>query len=161
MIEEANSAKQKPPLSEKEIARVLVYHLKKLGYLAVTELVLNDAHLNIRKITGKELTKVRIDVAAVKDNVVIFIEVENGLWATHPLLYRGFAQRVFLACPDENSSPTDLEQLELAKSEGIGVLKVSNIGTVLPVLEPVDREISPFITKAIKSLLQKRLLKSR
>ena len=161
MIEDKNTAKQRPPLSEKEIARVLVYHLERLGYHAVTELVLNDAHLNIPKITSKELSKVRIDVAAVKGDVVIFIEVENGLWATHPLLYRGFAQRVFLACPAENSNPTDSEQLELAKSQGIGVLKVSNIGTVLPVLEPVDKEISPFITKAIKSLLQRRLLQSK
>ena len=161
MIEEANSVKQKAALSEKEIARVLVYHLEKLGYLAVTELVLNDAHLNIQKITRKELTKVRIDVAAVKEDVIIFIEVENGLWATHPLLYRGFAQRVFLACPAENVNPTDSEQLQLAKSQGIGVLLVSNIGSVLPVLEPEDKEISPFITKTIKSLLQKRLLQSK
>ncbi len=159
MTEETSSTKKKTTrLSEKEIARVLIYHLDKLGYHAVTELVLNEAHLNIKKITGKDLTKVRIDVAAVKGDIIIFIEVENGFWSTHPLLYRNFAQRVFLAYPAEYSTPTDAEQLQLAKSKGIGVIKVSTIGTLLPVLEPVDIEISPYIRNVIKSLIQKRLL---
>ena len=159
MTETATNTKE-GTLSEKQIARVLVYHLEKLGYHAVTELVLNDAHLNIRKITGRELTKVRIDVAAMKGDKILFIEVENGLWATHPLLYRGFAQRVFLACPEENNTPTDEEQLALAKSEGIGVLKVSNIGTIISILEPEEKYISPYVAKTVKSLLQKRLLSS-
>ncbi len=158
MTKEASSIKKKVKLlSEREIARVLIYHLEKLGYQAVTELVLNEAHLNIKKITGKDLTKVRIDVAAIKGDIITFIEVENGFWATHPLLYRNFAQRVFLAYPAEYSTPTDAEQLQLAKSEGIGVIKVSTIGTLLPVLDPVDIEISPYIKNVIKSLIQKRL----
>jgi len=158
LTKEASSIKKKVKLlSEREIARVLIYHLEKLGYQAVTELVLNEAHLNIKKITGKDLTKVRIDVAAIKGDIITFIEVENGFWATHPLLYRNFAQRVFLAYPAEYSTPTDAEQLQLAKSEGIGVIKVSTIGTLLPVLDPVDIEISPYIKNVIKSLIQKRL----
>ncbi len=161
LTEETSSTKKKNKhlLSEREIARVLIYHLEKLGYHAVTELVLNDAHLNIKKITGKNLTKVRIDVAAVKGDIITFIEVENGFWATHPLLYRNFAHRVFLAYPAESNTPTDAEQLQLAKSQGIGVIKVSTIGTLLPVLDPVDIEISHYIRNAIKSLIQKRLLK--
>lgn len=162
MTDETSSIKKKTNLlSEREIARVLIYHLEKLGYQAVTELVLNDAHLNIKKITGKDLTKVRIDVAAVKGDIITFIEVENGFWATHPLLYRNFAQRVFLAFPAEYSTPTDAEQLQLAKSQGIGVIKVSTIGTLLPVLEPADIEISPYIRNAIRSLIQKRLLNTK
>lgn len=162
MTEKTSSTKNKTKLlSEKEIARVLIYHLEKLGYHAVTELVLNDAHMNIKKITGKDLTKVRIDVAAVKGDIITFIEVENGFWATHPLLYRNFAQRVFLAYPAENSNPTDAEQLQLAKSQGIGVIKVSTIGTLVPVLAPVDIDISPYIRNVIKSLIQKRLLKMK
>lgn len=162
MTDETSSIKKKTNLlSEREIARVLIYHLEKLGYQAVTELVLNDAHLNIKKITGKDLTKVRIDVAAVKGDIITFIEVENGFWVTHPLLYRNFAQRVFLAFPAEYSTPTDAEQLQLAKSQGIGVIKVSTIGTLLPVLEPTDIEISPYIRNVIKSLIQKRLLNTK
>ena len=69
---------QNQMLSEKEMAYVLIQHLQNLDYIAVSELVLNDSLFNISKLVEKNITKVRIDVAAYKDDKITFIEVENG-----------------------------------------------------------------------------------
>jgi hypothetical protein len=100
---------KKQALSEKEMAQILVKQLKRLNYRATTELVLNDSFFDIRGLTQKDYSKVRIDVAAYKEKIT-FIEVENGLWITHPLLYLNFAHRVILAYPAEATAPTDQQQ---------------------------------------------------
>ena len=143
-------------LSERAMAHVLIEHLTKLGYVAVTELVLDSSMFDINKLTGKNITKVRIDVAAYKDSKITFIEVENGLWSTHPVMYREFAQRVFLAYPDEYTSPTDHEQIEMAKMYGIGIVSVSLNRSVCSVLPPVDYDIPKAISNAVISLINKR-----
>ncbi|MHA1185915.1 MAG: hypothetical protein ACTSSK_03435 [Candidatus Heimdallarchaeota archaeon] len=152
---------QKEGLSEKNIADVLLHHLSNLCYQATTELVLNSKHLDIQGLTGKELEKVRIDVAAYKDEKISFIEIENGLWLTHPLLYRNFAHNTLLAYPAENTALTDEEQIEYAKLKGIGIVSVSTIGSVTSILRPKDQEISEQLTKAIISLIDKRISKQK
>ena len=152
---------QKEGLSEKNIAEVLLHHLSNLDYHATTELVLNSNHFDIQKLTGKELEKVRIDVAAYKDEKIIFIEVENGLWLTHPLLYRNFAHNILLAYPAENTALTDEEQIEYAKQKGIGIISVSTIGSVTSILRPKDQEIPEQLSKAIISLIDKRISKQK
>lgn len=143
-------------LSEREIAQVLLHHLQALGYQATTEFVLNDRVFNIQRLTGKQISKVRIDVAALKGEIVTFIEIENGLWVTHPLLYTCFAHRVILAYPAEKQAPTDDDQIRFAKQEGIGIVKVSAIGSVIPVLPPVTQNIDPVVGKTVKRLLEQR-----
>ena len=142
-------------LSEKRIAEILKTHLVSLGYLVVKELVLNDFHFPVKRLSGKNITKVRIDVAALKDGKITFIEVENGLWVTHPLLYREFAHRVILAFPASFSSPTDDEQIKMAQENGIGIIKINEYGSIIPVLKPVDYDIAPYISKSIASLMYK------
>lgn len=146
-------------LSEKKIAQILLEHLHQLGYFVVTELVLDNSLFDIKFISGKEITKVRIDVAAYKDDTITFIEVENGLWVTHPLLYREFAHRVILAYPDEFQAPTDLEQIHLAQTKGIGIVSVSLDGTLKSILRPINLTIPQSRAKAIISLIKKRLKK--
>lgn len=148
--------KEEKILNEREIANVLVHHLTNLGYQTKTEFVLNNSYFNIKQLTNKEVSKVRIDVAAVKDDKITFIEVENGLWITHPLIYRNFAHRVFLAYPAENENPTDEEQIKFAKSEGIGIIKVSAIGSITPLVKPLDYEIPAPLSNAIISLFNEK-----
>ncbi|NHJ84640.1 MAG: hypothetical protein FK734_04215 [Asgard group archaeon] len=143
-------------LSEKEMAIILVKKLFDLGYQATTELVLDNSHFSIEKLTEKSVSKVRIDVAAHKNGDIIFIEVENGLWLTHPTLYREFAHRVFLACPYEITTPTDNEQLEYAEAKGIGVIKISANGTLFTILPPQNYEIPISRAKAVISLINRK-----
>jgi hypothetical protein len=143
-------------LSERKIADILTVHLEQLGYLVVKELVLNSSLFNIKEITKRDISKVRIDVAAYKDGKITFIEVENGLWLTHPLLYRDFAHRVLLACPFADETPTDSEQISMAKTYGIGILKISELGSIIPVLSPIDYDIPPIIANPIISLIKSK-----
>jgi hypothetical protein len=143
-------------LSEKEIAYVLILHLQKLGYIAVSELVLDSSLFEISKLVEKNISKVRIDVAAYKDNKITFIEVENGLWLNHPILYRKLAHILFLAYPAEFNSPTDNEQILLAKRKGIGIISVTLNGSIKTILRPVEHQLSDRQTKVIISLIDKR-----
>ncbi len=155
-MEEVKTRKySRKTLSEKRIAEILRTHLVSLGYLVVKELVLNDFHFPIKRLAGKNISKVRIDVAALKDSKITFIEVENGLWVTHPLLYRKFAHRVLLAYPSSYNAPTDEKQIEMARKNGIGIVKINELGSIIPVLKPVDYKIAPYITKSIASLISK------
>jgi hypothetical protein len=147
------------PLSERRIARILEHHLQNLGYKVICEFVVNDRFLDLQSLTKKNTIKVRIDVAALKNNKLIFIEVENGLWMTHPLLYNNLAHRVFLAYPAEVSALTDNEQIKIAKEYGIGILKVSSIGSITPVLKPEEKEIPPEIDNTLIALFEKRYQK--
>ncbi len=146
-------------LSEKKLADILIVHLKQLGYLVVKELVLNRSLFNIREITKRDISKVRIDIAAYKDGKITFIEVENGLWLTHPLLYRDFAHRVLLAYPVTADTPTDSEQIAIAKAYGIGILKISKLGSITPILSPIDYEIPKIIANPIISLIKSKIQK--
>jgi len=148
-------------LSEKEMAQVLKEHLNTLDYVVVPELVLDSSMFDIKKLSGKNVKKVRIDVAAFKDDKVTFIEVENGLWVTHPLIYREFAQRVLLAYPDEHTAPTDREQIKMAKEYGIGIVSVSLNRSVCPIVPPEAYDIPESISKAIISLIEKRIKKGK
>ncbi len=152
---------QKVGLSEKKIGQVLLHHLTNLDYQVTTELVLNSNHFDIQGLTGKELDKVRIDVAAHKNGKITFIEIENGLWLTHPLLYRNFAHNVLLAYPVENTALTDDEQIKYAEKKGIGIVSVSTIGSVTSIVRPIEQEIPEQLSKAIISLLDKRVSKQR
>ncbi len=146
-------------LSERKIAQVLIEHLQKLGYSVVTELVLDNSLFDIKFISGKDITKIRIDVAACRGDKITFIEVENGLWVTHPLLYREFAHRVLLAYPKEFQAPTDSEQIHMAKTNGIGIVSVSCDRTIKSILRPIDKDIPKARAKAIISLIKKRMKK--
>ncbi len=144
-------------LSERKIADILTVHLERLGYIVVKELVLNNSLFDIKALTNRDISKVRIDVAAYKDGKITFIEVENGLWVTHPLLYRDFAHRVFLACPYCDDNPTDSEQISMAKVYGIGIIRITNQGSIIPVLSPIDYDIPPIIANPIISLLKSKI----
>ncbi|MHA1122066.1 MAG: hypothetical protein ACTSPC_04575 [Candidatus Heimdallarchaeota archaeon] len=144
-------------LSERKIADILTVHLERLGYIVVKELVLNNSLFDIKALTNRDISKVRIDVAAYKDGKITFIEVENGLWVTHPLLYRDFAHRVFLACPYDDDNPTDSEQISMAKVYGIGIIRITNQGSIIPVLSPIDYDIPPIIANPIISLLKSKI----
>jgi hypothetical protein len=144
------------PLTEREIAYYLVKHLEKYSYQTLLEFEVNSKYFDIRKITNKPLSKVRIDVAAIKNNKITFIEVENGFWITHPVQYLPFAHRVILAYPAEYSAPTDNQQLAFAKKKGIGVIKISRQGSLLPVLFPKEQSISNKLVKSIITLFQKK-----
>ena len=121
------------------------------------ELVLNNSLFDIKALTNRDISKVRIDVAAYKDGKITFIEVENGLWVTHPLLYRDFAHRVFLACPFDEDNPTDSEQISMAKVYGIGIIRVTNLGSIIPILSPIDYDIPPIIANPIISLIKSKI----
>ena len=54
-------------LSERKIADILTVHLERLGYIVVKELVLNNSLFDIKALTKRDISKVRIDVAAYKD----------------------------------------------------------------------------------------------
>ena len=144
-------------LSERKIADILTVHLERLGYIVVKELVLNNSLFDIKALTNRDISKVRIDVAAYKDGKITFIEVENGLWVTHPLLYRDFAHRVFLACPFDDDNPTDSEQISMAKVYGIGIIRITNQGSIIPVLSPIDYDIPPIIANPIISLIKSKV----
>lgn len=144
-------------LSERKIADILTVHLERLGYIVVKELVLNNSLFDIKALTNRDISKVRIDVAAYKDGKITFIEVENGLWVTHPLLYRDFAHRVFLACPFNDDNPTDSEQISMAKVYGIGIIRITNLGSIIPVLSPIDYDIPPIIANPIISLIKSKI----
>lgn len=144
-------------LSERKIADILKVHLERLGYVVVKELVLNNSLFDIKALTNRDISKVRIDLAAYKDGKITFIEVENGLWVTHPLLYRDFAHRVFLACPFNDDNPTDSEQISMAKVYGIGIIRITNLGSIIPVLSPIDYDIPPIIANPIISLIKSKI----
>jgi len=144
-------------LSERKIANILTVHLERLGYIVVKELVLNNSLFDIKALTNRDISKVRIDVAAYKDGKITFIEVENGFWVTHPLLYRDFAHRVFLACPFDDDNPTDSEQISMAKVYGIGIIRITNLGSIIPVLTPIDYDIPPIIANPIISLIKSKI----
>ncbi len=152
-----NNEQENKFLSERKIADILTVHLERLGYIVVKELVLNNSLFDIKALTKRDISKVRIDVAAYKDGKITFIEVENGLWVTHPLLYRDFAHRVFLACPFDNDNPTDSEQISMAKVYGIGIIRITNQGSIIPVLSPIDYEIPPIIANPIISLIKSKI----
>ena len=144
------------PLSEQRIAKILVYHLQKLGYRAIIEFVVNNRFLDLEKLTGKNVSKVRIDVAAVKHNKIIFVEVENGFWMTHPLLYQNLANQVFLAYPAETEALTDEEQFKIAQKYGIGILKISSIGSITSILKSKEKQLPIEVQKALLALFNKR-----
>ncbi|MEA2071690.1 MAG: hypothetical protein U9O98_10435 [Asgard group archaeon] len=146
-----------PTLTEKQMADVLLIHLKSFGYKAVKELVLNESLFDIAKLTGKKISKVRIDIAALKNDKICFIEIENGCWVTHPLLYRNFAHRVFLAYPAEVKTPTDKEQIAYAKAEGLGVVTISTAESIKQLVPPKDRPMIKSLEKAIISLINQKL----
>ena len=152
-----NKEQKNKILSERKIADILTVHLERLGYVVVKELVLNNSLFDIKALTNRDISKVRIDVAAYKDGKITFIEVENGLWVTHPLLYRDFAHRVFLACPFNDDNPTDSEQISMAKVYGIGIIRITNIGSIIPVLSPIDYDIPPIIANPIISLIKSKI----
>ncbi|NHJ47352.1 MAG: hypothetical protein FK733_06135 [Asgard group archaeon] len=158
MIEENDKNKNDKvkSLSEKEIAYTLLLNLQKLGYTAVTELVLNDLKFDIPKLVGKNISKVRIDLAAHKNEKITFIEVENGLWITHPQIYRKLAHILFLAYPAEYNSLTDEEQILFAKSKGIGIITVTANGSIKTTLKPIEHEIPIHLAKSIISLIDKK-----
>ena len=157
-VKKENMKQENRFLSERKIADILTVHLKRLGYLTVKELVLNNSLFDIQALTKRNISKVRIDVAAYKDGKITFIEVENGLWLTHPLLYRDFAHRVFLACPfDDDDNPTDSEQISMAKVYGIGIIRITNQGSIIPVLSPIDYDIPPIIANPIISLIKSKI----
>jgi hypothetical protein len=143
-------------LSEKEIAHALQLHLERLGYTVVRELVLNDLKFDIQLLVGKDIRKVRIDVAAYKDDEITFIEVENGLWLTHPIIYRELAHKLYIAYPAEFASPSDQEQIKLAKSKGIGILTVNTNGSLQIILQPQEYDLPKHLSNAIISLIKKR-----
>ncbi|NPE07097.1 MAG: hypothetical protein GNW80_02345 [Asgard group archaeon] len=153
-----NKEQENKILSERKIAEILTVHLKRLGYIVVKELVLNNSLFDIKALTNRDISKVRIDVAAYKDGKITFIEVENGLWVTHPLIYRDFAHRVFLACPFDDDNPTDSEQISMAKVYGIGIIRITNLGSIIPVLSPIDYDIPPIIANPIISLLKSKIV---
>ena len=152
-----NKVQENKFLSERKIADILTVHLERLGYIVVKELVLNNSLFDIKALTNRDISKVRIDVAAYKDGKITFIEVENGLWVTHPLLYRDFAHRVFLACPFDDDNPTDSEQISMAKVYGIGIIRITNQGSIIPVLSPIDYDIPPIIANPIISLIKSKV----
>ena len=152
-----NKEQENKILSERKIADILTVHLKRLGYIVAKELVLNNSLFDIKALTNRDISKVRIDVAAYKDGKITFIEVENGLWVTHPLLYRDFAHRVFLACPFDDDNPTDSEQISMAKVYGIGIIRITNLGSIIPVLSPIDYDIPPIIANPIISLIKSKI----
>ena len=154
-----NKEQENKILSERKIADILTVHLKRLGYIVAKELVLNNSLFDIKALTNRDISKVRIDVAAYKNGKITFIEVENGLWVTHPLLYRDFAHRVFLACPFDDDNPTDSEQISMAKVYGIGIIRITNLGSIIPVLSPIDYDIPPIIANPIISLLKSKIEK--
>ena len=154
--QQTNSLKKNQRLSERAMAKVLKRYLRERGYIAVCELVLNDKHFDIKELTGKELTKIRIDVAAHKNGSIIFIEIENGLWLTHPLLYREFAHHLFVAFPKGYSSPVDKEQLQLAAAFGIGVVAVQKTGELELLAEPTNYPIPTERANKIINLINKR-----
>jgi len=155
-VKKENQSSNEIILSERKIADILTVHLEQLGYLVVKELVLNSSIFNIREITKRDISKVRIDIAAYKDGKITFIEVENGLWLTHPLLYRDFAHRVLLAYPCTEETPTDSEQISMAKAYGIGILKISEHGSITPILSPIDYELPAIIANPIISLIRSK-----
>ncbi len=156
-VNKENSNQGNKILSERKIADILTVHLERLGYIVVKELVLNNSLFDIKALTNRDISKVRIDVAAYKDGKITFIEVENGLWVTHPLLYRDFAHRVFLACPFDDDNPTDSEQISMAKVYGIGIIRITTQGSIIPVLSPIDYDIPPIIANPIISLLKSKI----
>lgn len=159
MTDKVDSVKRNEFLSEKEMAYAIKIQLEKLGYIATAELVLTNKHFNLNEKTKENVSKIRIDVAAYKNNKVTFIEVENGLWTTHPLIYREFAHFLLLAYPTEYTSPTDSEQINLAKAYGIGIISVSRNGSIKSILRPEEYTIPKDTTKAIISLIHKRKAK--
>ncbi len=157
-VNKENNNQRNKILSERKIADILTVYLERLGYIVVKELVLNNSLFDIKALTNRDISKVRIDVAAYKDGKIIFIEVENGLWVTHPLLYRDFAHRVFLACPFDDDNPTDSEQISMAKVYGIGIIRITNFGSIIPVLSPIDYDIPPIIANPIISLIKSKIV---
>ncbi|MHA1773552.1 MAG: hypothetical protein ACTSXO_05445 [Candidatus Heimdallarchaeota archaeon] len=147
---------KKQRFSERKMAKVIEQYLRKRGYTTVCELVLNNRYFDIKEITGKELTKVRIDVAAHKNGNITFIEIENGLWLTHPLLYRELAHRLFLAFPKGYTSPVDKEQLQFAAAFGIGIVAVQKTGELELLAEPTNHPIPEKRARVIINLINKR-----
>jgi len=159
--QEESFKEKKERFTERAMARVVVRYLQNRGYKATCELVVNEHQLEIRKLTDKEMTKVRIDIAAHKNGKIIFIEIENGLWLSHPLLYRQFAHRLFLGFPKGYASPVDAEQLELARVYGIGVVAVDKTGELELLLAARDYPIAKKTAATIIKLIDNKRRKEK
>jgi hypothetical protein len=103
---------------------------------------------------------VRIDLAAYdkKNDIIIFVEAENGLFLQHPQIYLPFCNHLYVLCPKDNSSFRD-EQFNWSKEQGIGIIEKSHNGDFDISLEPKNRKIYPGVQAFVKSRLFKRVEK--
>lgn len=145
--------------SKNPLVDIITAKLQKLGYVAVRNLLLTKNFF--KQFSKKSPSKLQIDIAACKGDQIFFIKTGEKLSIDNSFLYRGFAQVVLFAYPDERSAPIDDRQRELAKRAGIGIIKVTPAGEVISIEQPRATVISPSLSKKILQQIQKQLVEKQ
>ncbi len=154
---------------ERDVVEALYHYYKSVGYYAVKELQLTRKVLNIKEITkGACSSVVRIDLCLVDPNLenIVFIEAENGLWVKHPTQYIGFANYIYLACPNIKESTID-NQLEFAEQAGIGVITVGlseekrGVVQIRELLQGKRFQVSPYVKTVVLKMIERRLSREK
>ncbi len=133
------------------------YFTTKKGYVTASELYL-DIPRTLHYDYLESRQNIRIDLAVYNQltGTIIFIEAENGLWLTHPQIYKPFCNRLYLACPADLSSYRQ-EQLNWATDQGIGVLEIDTDKHIHFTLEAKYNQVTADVREEVKKRCSSRL----
>ncbi|MFX0013244.1 MAG: hypothetical protein ACFFB2_02745 [Promethearchaeota archaeon] len=143
----------------------LINHLEdvlvdKLQFQTYPELTVTSQHLDLQKLINQD--QFRIDLAAINriDSSIHFFEAETQLHIKHPALYRIFCDYCYLICPEEQfdllDSVTKRQQLSWADEIGIGILTISEKGSLRGRLRSKQQLLKPEIRKEVLHVMNKR-----
>lgn len=133
------------------------YFTTKKAYVTASELYL-DIPRTLHYDYLERRQNIRIDLAVYNQltGSIIFIEAENGLWLSHPQIYKPFCNRLYLACPADLSSYRE-EQLNWAIDQGIGVLEIDTDKHIHFTLEAKYNNVTVDIREEVRRRLSSRL----
>lgn len=142
-------------MDENELCLHVANFLRKNFFNIYFEVEINNkSDIDIPNITTGQ-TKVRIDLAAWSrlDSSITFFEAERNLFAKHPIIYKPFADYVYLVCPYDSITSVSKEmkktQFELLKLNMLGLIAVKNSGELLEIILPKKLKMDPNIRQVV------------
>ncbi len=146
--------------TEEKVVEIISNTWKMENKIVTKELVIPVKGINNIYLEGRKV--VRIDLAAYNpvDDEIIFVEAENGLWLTHPMVYSALCDKLYVATPYDDTITRE-EQLKWANEEGIGVIEILYDGYIVESLKPRVRAISREIKNIVKTKLLEKAKRDR
>lgn len=129
-------------MDENELSYYVADFLRKTFFNIYFEVEINQtSNIDIPTLTSGQ-SKIRIDLAAWSrlDSSITFFEAERSLYAKHPMIYKPFADYVYLVCPYDSissvSNSMKTAQFELLKNNKLGLIAVKNSGELQEIILP-------------------------